>query len=110
MDQCGTLCRIRLLVSSSKKELNWGRWEIRDTKVYRVMDAVDAGFPGTRRSRRVSAPREAIFGALEGRDCGQVSLFRLPDWQGGVSRQNIRLEMERSSLPNANTMHHGVFR
>lgn len=28
-----------------KKELNRGRWEIRETKVYRVIDAVDAGFP-----------------------------------------------------------------
>ena len=31
-----------------KKELNRGRWEIRATKVYRVQDAVDAGFPGAR--------------------------------------------------------------
>ena len=32
----------------SKKELNRGRREIRETKVYRVVDAVDAGFPGAR--------------------------------------------------------------
>ena len=31
-----------------KKELNRGRREIRETKVYRVVDAVDAGFPGAR--------------------------------------------------------------
>ena len=36
----------RVLVK--KKELNRGRWEIRETKVYRVVDAVDAGFPGAR--------------------------------------------------------------
>ena len=31
-----------------KKELNRGRQEIRETKVYRVIDPVDAGFPGAR--------------------------------------------------------------
>ena len=36
----------RVLVK--KKELNRGRREIRETKVYRVVDAVDAGFPGAR--------------------------------------------------------------
>ena len=36
----------RVLVK--KKELNRGRWEIRETKVCRVVDAVDAGFPGAR--------------------------------------------------------------
>ena len=49
LEQCGKLCRIRPLVSSSKKkELNRGRWEIRETRVYRVIDPVDAGFPGAR--------------------------------------------------------------
>ena len=31
-----------------KKELNRGRLEIRETKVFRVQDAVEVGFPGTR--------------------------------------------------------------
>ena len=31
-----------------KKELNRGRLEIRETKVFRVRDAVEAGFPGVR--------------------------------------------------------------
>ena len=31
-----------------KKELNRGRLEIRETKVYRAIDPVDAGFPGAR--------------------------------------------------------------
>ncbi len=31
-----------------KKELNRGRWEVRETKVFRVQDAVEADFPGTR--------------------------------------------------------------
>ena len=28
--------------------MNRGRWEVRETKVYRVIDPVDAGFPGAR--------------------------------------------------------------
>ena len=35
-------------VQLKKKELNRGRLEIRETKVYRVIDPVDAGFPGAR--------------------------------------------------------------
>ena len=31
-----------------KKELNRGRWEVRETKVFRVEDGVELGFPGAR--------------------------------------------------------------
>ena len=31
-----------------KKELNRGRWEVRETKVFRVQDAAEVGFPGVR--------------------------------------------------------------
>ena len=47
LKQCETLSRIRPLVDSSKKkELNRGRLEIRETRVFRIVDPVEVGFPG----------------------------------------------------------------
>ena len=31
-----------------KKELNRGRWEVRETRIFRIEDGVELGFPGGR--------------------------------------------------------------
>ena len=41
------------LLEHRKKELNRGRWEIRETRGYCVIDPVDADLPGARTTEQV---------------------------------------------------------
>ena len=68
----GAVPRPPARVQRKKKELNRGRLEIRETKVYRVIDPVDAGFPGAgtviRTYREVWKTRKTGKKGRRGRD------------------------------------------
>ena len=67
--------------------------------------------PGTRTAMLAGCPEGSprhgrrASRALAGRDCGQGTLSRTPQaGRARVFQRNVRLEKERNSLPNENTM------